>query len=194
MSVVNPSGSMTATSNHPVTIHAAGSRTIYDEYDSEISVPELFAKVLFIAGIDQSDIGTVVHGDNHNSPDGWGSEYANLTNDIDEEAFSPDWNNTDHPDAVVKEGKYGKYDARAGFRRNTEMAEFLADQPGRTHSILFWDGSSNGTDHMREQLIEHDIPTTIVLPTDDDADRLKSLLENSSTPTTVVSLETLRDI
>jgi hypothetical protein len=40
--------------------------------------------------------------------------------------FPAPWDETDHPDAVVKEGSYGLYDARAGFRRNQQMAEFAA--------------------------------------------------------------------
>jgi len=40
--------------------------------------------------------------------------------------FPAPWDETDHPDAVVKEGSYGPYDARAGFRRNQQMAEFAA--------------------------------------------------------------------
>jgi len=40
--------------------------------------------------------------------------------------FPAPWDETDHPDAVVKEGSYGPYDARAGFRRNQQMAEFAS--------------------------------------------------------------------
>lgn len=56
------------------------------------------------------------------------------------EEYPADWNNIDHPDAVVKERPDGsKYDASAGFRRNTMLAE-LADKV-----VAFWDGSSGGT-------------------------------------------------
>lgn len=40
--------------------------------------------------------------------------------------FPAPWGETEHPDAVVKEGSHGPYDARAGFRRNQQMAEFAA--------------------------------------------------------------------
>lgn len=40
--------------------------------------------------------------------------------------FPAPWGDTDHPDAVVKHGDNGPYDARAGPRRNQQMAEFAA--------------------------------------------------------------------
>ena len=33
-----------------------------------------------------------------------------------------EWGDLSHPDAVIKENKYGKYDAKAGHRRNTFIA------------------------------------------------------------------------
>lgn len=40
--------------------------------------------------------------------------------------FSSPWNDTDHPDAVVKQSPHGAYDARADCRRHQRMAEFAA--------------------------------------------------------------------
>ena len=40
--------------------------------------------------------------------------------------FPAPWGDTDHPDAVIKHGDNGPYDARAGPRRNQQMAEFAA--------------------------------------------------------------------
>ena len=56
--------------------------------------------------------------------------------------FIPNWGDVDSPDAVVKQGKYGLYNAKAGYDRNEEMAEY-ADA-----LIAIWDGESNGTRHM----------------------------------------------
>lgn len=40
--------------------------------------------------------------------------------------FSTPWDETDHPDAVVKQSPHGPYDARADCRRHQQMAEFAA--------------------------------------------------------------------
>ena len=45
--------------------------------------------------------------------------------------FPARWNNTDHPDAVVKHGAYGSYDAKAGIRRNEQMAVFAKNAGDR---------------------------------------------------------------
>lgn len=41
---------------------------------------------------------------------------------------------------------WDRYDKGAGFIRNTEMAQ------DATHGLGFWDGSSNGTNDMKEKL------------------------------------------
>lgn len=59
--------------------------------------------------------------------------------------FPADWDNITHPDAVIKTNRYGKkYDAKAGHRRNKQMAEY-ADA-----LIVIWDGFSPGTKNMIE--------------------------------------------
>ena len=57
-------------------------------------------------------------------------------------SFPADWDNTEVPGAVVKINSWGKkYNAKAGFRRNTEMITY-ADAV-----IAMWDGISPGTRH-----------------------------------------------
>lgn len=53
--------------------------------------------------------------------------------------FPAPWDDLDHPDAVVKEGQYGRYNAAAGHIRNEWMARY-ADA-----LVAVWDGESSGT-------------------------------------------------
>ena len=39
------------------------------------------------------------------------------------EVHEAEWKDLSHPDARIKVGKYGQYDANAGFRRNTTIVE-----------------------------------------------------------------------
>lgn len=68
-----------------------------------------------------------------------GKKYAE-EKEIPLKEFLPEWDNLSHPDAVIKENRWGKkYDSRAGFRRNRLIVE-------RADVILaFWDGKSSGT-------------------------------------------------
>ena len=43
-------------------------------------------------------------------------------NDIPVTKFAANWKDLDAPGAIVKEGEYGPYNARAGFDRNQDMA------------------------------------------------------------------------
>ena len=73
--------------------------------------------------------------------DSLGEKYAE-ENNISCRYFYADWKNINAPNAVVKENKWGKYNAKAGLNRNEEMAE---------HGdvlIAVWDGKSTGTKHM----------------------------------------------
>ena len=56
--------------------------------------------------------------------------------------FPADWKNISHPDALIKRNNYGEYDAKAGLRRNEDMADY-ADV-----LLLLWDGESRGSHHM----------------------------------------------
>lgn len=72
--------------------------------------------------------------------------------------FPADWDNIDAPGAVVRTRYDGKkYNHVAGYWRNTEMAK-----SGATHLLLFWDGISGGSKHMRGEakkqvLVDHTV-------------------------------------
>lgn len=67
--------------------------------------------------------------------------------------FPADWKNIDSPNAIIKEGAYGPYNARAGFDRNQQMVEYsdaiIALQP---------DGDTNGTQDCIDRAINKGIP------------------------------------
>lgn len=80
--------------------------------------------------------------------DSMGEAYAEWAG-IPVAEFPAEWDNFDLPGAVIKKGKYGDYNATAGFFRNDEMAQY-ADV-----LILIWDGSSPGSNNMREAAEMH---------------------------------------
>lgn len=45
------------------------------------------------------------------------------TNNIPFTEYKADWNDLSAPDAMIREGKFGKYDAKAGFRRNQTIID-----------------------------------------------------------------------
>jgi nucleoside-diphosphate-sugar epimerase len=98
---------------------------------------------------------------NDGSPDAWGKAFGDCHPTAEVNPFDPDWDDLDHPDAYVKDGQYGKYNARAGFIRNEEMAVHAAMQPGPSRLIAFWDGESNGTENMIENAEEHGVPVKV---------------------------------
>ena len=124
----------------------AGSRDLFDELSlAEAEQRAVVARAFHAAGIDRRAIDELVSGANDSSPDKWGETWASFRSDVDVAQFTPDWNDIDHPDALVREGQYGKYDARAGPRRNGKMADH-ADA-----LVAFWDGDSSGTKDMIDQ-------------------------------------------
>ena len=67
--------------------------------------------------------------------------------------FPANWNDLTHTDARIKSNKLGqKYDANAGHRRNTEMAEYADGL------ILIWDGRSPGSADMKRKAKKVNIP------------------------------------
>ena len=130
--------STTETDSQKSTI-IAGSRTFGSGVDDTVVV-DYVDDVVEESGF---DVGEVVSGTARGA-DHAGELWA-YTQAVPVEEFPAEWDNIDHPDAVVREGKHGKYDARAGHRRNTEMAEY-ADQ-----LIALWDGKSSGTRDMIEK-------------------------------------------
>ena len=55
-----------------------------------------------------------------------------------------DWSDLSHPDAIIRTGRYGKYDAKAGFRRNSLIVR------DADICIAFHNGSNGTADTMRK--------------------------------------------
>lgn len=162
--------------NRITNVMVAGGRDLYDQYNTRTALVEnedgklverteeledyqkqaIVARAMYVSGIDRENVDTLIHGANENSPDEWGKTWASMRSDIEEEAHPAEWDDIDHPEAVVKEGRYGKYDATAGFRRNSDMVE-RADA-----LIAFWDGESSGTEDSIEKAREDGIPVQII--------------------------------
>jgi hypothetical protein len=133
----------------------AGSRTFDDQFGDDLSPKqeaELVGRAISAFPFVQEDVEVILSGANENSPDRWGESYASHVPDVELEEYPAEWSNIDHPDAVVREGRYGKYDATAGFRRNEEMAR---EADGL---LAFWDGESSGTKDMIDRAREHGLP------------------------------------
>lgn len=76
---------------------------------------------------------------------------------IQTKIFKANWKDLSHPDAVIKTGKYGKYDAMAGFRRN----QLIVDAADKV--IAFWDGKSSGTKDTIARAIKAGKPLDIYI-------------------------------
>jgi len=63
--------------------------------------------------------------------------------------FPAKWDDVKAPGAVVRTGKYGPYNAKAGFDRNVEMAKY------GTALLAVIQGGSKGTTHMIETAKQH---------------------------------------
>jgi hypothetical protein len=74
-----------------------------------------------------------------------GEKYATEKN-LPLTIFKSLWNNLEAPNAIIKENRYGKYNARAGIDRNEKMGNYADGL------IAIWDGSSKGTRHMIEYM------------------------------------------
>lgn len=90
--------------------------------------------------------------------------WARFTDDVELSDGSPheaDWDNTDHPDAVVRTRSDGaKYDASAGPRRNRKMVE----EADAFEAI--WDGQSPGTKSTIKEGYELGMPGHVHLTPD----------------------------
>jgi len=74
----------------------------------------------------------------------WADEKGIPTKD-----FRPAWNDLNAPGAIIKENRYGKYNARAGHDRNELMAQY------GDVLIVIWDGKSKGTADMIRRSKNH---------------------------------------
>lgn len=76
--------------------------------------------------------------------DQMGEKFA-AENNLPVKKFPSDWNNLSHPDALIKTNSSGKkYDARAGFRRNQDMADYAG-------ALIAITTGSSGTADMIER-------------------------------------------
>jgi hypothetical protein len=78
------------------------------------------------------------------------------TNGIPYDPMPADWKNIDAPGAVVRKGKWGPYNAVAGFWRNEEMAK-----KGEA-LIAVWDGESGGTKDMINRARAHGLIVAVI--------------------------------
>jgi hypothetical protein len=92
----------------------------------------------------EEDITEVVSG-KAKGVDKLGEDWAKAHN-IPVKPFPAEWSKLDEPDAIIRENEYGKYDAKAGIRRNEKMAEY-ADA-----LIAVIKDESSGTTHMIETM------------------------------------------
>ena len=87
-----------------------------------------------------------------------GERWAKL-NKIRVREFPAEWNDLTAPGAVIKTGKFGPYNAKAGFDRNQAMANvaeaLIALQPN---------GDSSGTQDMIERARKKGIPVFVYPP------------------------------
>jgi hypothetical protein len=112
-----------------------GSRGLCDDnaYEKLSEMVEVIEKTF-------GPIDEIVHGACKNSPDVLAHIYGN-ENGIPIKTYPAKWQRGD-----------GSIDRGAGFKRNTVMAEY-ADV-----GIALWDGQSNGTKHMINELARLDKP------------------------------------
>lgn len=62
--------------------------------------------------------------------------------------MNADWNDITAEGAIVKENKYGKYNAKAGSDRNKKMAEYAKESKEAGVLIAFSKNNSSGTKNM----------------------------------------------
>lgn len=143
-----------------LTLHVCGSRdihaTVVDMHAptgagqlSDTQINRLFARCLYAIGVDQHQINEVVHGGNVESPDVWGSRWADNHQHIENNEFEADWD------------AHGR---AAGPIRNSEMVEYLTDKTDTDENVVaiaFWDGESTGTEDMISKLESNEIPPTV---------------------------------
>jgi hypothetical protein len=115
----------------------AGSRDIYDY--------SLIEKAMKMHGIQLEDIKEIISG-GAKGVDSNAKKFAEF-NKIKFKEYPADWNNIKAKDALIRQGKFGAYNAKAGFDRNKTMAE-------KADKLLAITNGSNGTDHMIKSMKE----------------------------------------
>ena len=89
-----------------------------------------------------------------------GEKYAD-ENGLQKAPFPADWKNLEAPGAVIKQGLYGPYNAKAGPDRNIKMAEYAAEQ-GNGAVVAFWAGDKGGTYHMIKTGKEYGLQVRVI--------------------------------
>jgi len=91
-------------------------------------------------------ISLIIHG-NASGADSWGKQWA-IRRGVEHtgSTFAADWSDISHPDALIKTGQHGTYDARAGFRRNQRMI----DENWIDLAVMF--PGNNGTKDMLQRV------------------------------------------
>jgi len=84
---------------------------------------------------------------------------------IDKSIYRAKWKDLSHPDAVIKTGKYGKYDAMAGFRRN----QLIVDKADKV--VAFWNGKSNGTKDTIDRAVRAGKPIDIYIRSSNESNK-----------------------
>lgn len=162
-----------------ITAIVAGSRsTVDDASDGGLGMTDTAVRLQIAGVFDTLGVvpDTIVSG-TARGVDTIGEQYAKRR-DIPVAQFEAPWDDTDHPDAVVRQGQYGTYDAAAGHRRNAWMAEFARAHGQRSVLVAILDFPSSGTESMielaRDELGDKNV---FVVPVTDitDADDRRSL-------------------
>jgi len=80
-------------------------------------------------------------------------------NQVPIKRFPADWKNLDAVGAVVRTGHYGQYNAKAGFDRNKQMADYAEAL------VAVYDGKSKGTASMIKLAREQGLQVFVYKPT-----------------------------
>jgi len=132
-------------------IGVCGSRTIYDQYGSQLDGDDAVAQLVGKAVAEADNIpaatalDAVIHGDNGNSPDAWGSTFAEY-HDLTNHGMYPSLD------------LFGKEEY---FLRNSAVVAHLLTCTD-AHLIAFWDGDSTGTKDTIDKARNAGIPVTVV--------------------------------
>jgi hypothetical protein len=83
-----------------------------------------------------------------------GREYA-ISRNIYFETFEADWKDLTKRPCKIKSNSYGEYNCLAGLNRNKNMGDIA------THAVVFWDGKSTGSEHMKSYMEELGKPVKV---------------------------------
>jgi hypothetical protein len=90
----------------------------------------------------------VVEGECPDSPDLLGKRYAQ-ENNLPCVEFPANWNDLSHKDAVIRKKGKKEYDAKAGFRRNKQMVDYVKTNNGQAIGLIYKQGSPGSNDTKR---------------------------------------------